>query len=656
METANNTYRLEQGDKEFIFVASIVGNVVRLKCQNSSNENNKIYSQDFTVEQLNKIDKLFTIIKSPEQALDYIDKSLSDQKVGIDEDETGLKLTFYITTKGNTRKIEIPIKEADSSINNPNGNKPLKMRNAAIGQNNAESLSHSALYQNNQNNINYSQIQNMDIHQTTPLTNTFDINQFMNSNQPNIAAVNNPNQYYQSTSQYIRSYDSNPGTQHYTQSFQAYENTNQYVDSSGNNLDEEALKALGTTKVLPIQTTTNVLPMLGPFTDLKDLENSLKNINNINNQLNNNIPFQQPIGNVQNIPNQNMQNQNIRIQQQKKVITQSNVKPNVKTNLNKPQKTVKKKALPEQKVVASKESEEIKILRSQLAELEPLKKKIAEMEVLRGQLTELNTLRAQVAEYNAVKGQLQELNNLRAQVQQFNSLKGQLPKLNELKLKEAENEKLKLRIKELEAINQKYAQEIQNLQSKVSILESANANLKDTPQEENTFIQGQIFHDSEELELITKKINKLNQKLTLNLLYKATADSDKAAAFHAKCDDAKSTIVLVETDKGKRFGGYTSCSWSGDCINKKDEEAFVFSLDKMKTYDSIPDEDAIGCYPKFGPIFLGCQIRIFNNAFTKGGTTYEKGLNYKTEEDFELTGGDRVFNVKEIEVYEVIKE
>ena len=278
------------------------------------------------------------------------------------------------------------------------------------------------------------------------------------------------------------------------------------------------------------------------------------------------------------------------------------------------------------------------------------------MEVLRGQLTELNTLRAQVAEYNAVKGQLKEMNNLRAQIQQFNSLKEQLPKLNELKLKEAENEKLKLRIKELEAINQKYAQEIQNLKSKVSILESGNATLKETAQEDNAFMQGQIIHDSEELELITKKINKLNQKLTLNLLYKATADSDKAAAFHAKCDDAKSTIVLVETDKGKRFGGYTSCSWSGDCINKKDEEAFVFSLDKMKTYDSIPDEDAIGCYPKFGPIFLGCQIRIFNNAFTKGGTTYEQGLNYKTEEDYELTGGDRVFNVKEIEVYEVIKE
>ena len=171
---------------------------------------------------------------------------------------------------------------------------------------------------------------------------------------------------------------------------------------------------------------------------------------------------------------------------------------------------------------------------------------------------------------------------------------------------------------------------------------------------EQICVKGEIIHNAEELELLTRKINKLNQRITLNLLYKATADSDKAAAFHEKCDDARCTLVLVETDKGRRFGGYTTCSWSGDCIDKKDEEAFVFSLDKMNIYENIPGEDAIGCYPKFGPIFLGCQIRIYDNAFTKGGTTYEKGLNYNTEEDYELTGGDREFIVKEIEVYEVI--
>ena len=150
---------------------------------------------------------------------------------------------------------------------------------------------------------------------------------------------------------------------------------------------------------------------------------------------------------------------------------------------------------------------------------------------------------------------------------------------------------------------------------------------KDIVNEDNSqdmSVKGDIIHDTSELDLLTQKINKLNQKLTLNLLYKATADSDKAAAFHAKCDDAQSTIVLVETDKGKRFGGYTTCSWGGDCVEKRDENAFIFSLDKMVTYDNIPGEDAIGCYPKFGPIFLGCQIRIYDNAFTKGGTTLDR--------------------------------
>ena len=155
----------------------------------------------------------------------------------------------------------------------------------------------------------------------------------------------------------------------------------------------------------------------------------------------------------------------------------------------------------------------------------------------------------------------------------------------------------------------------------------------------------------EELELIIRKINKSSTKITLNLLYKASVDNDKASEFHKRCNKAKCTLVLIETDKGKRFGGYTSCSWKGKCLDKKDNEAFVFSLDKMKVYSVIPGENAIGCYPKFGPIFLGCQIRIYDNAFTKGGSTFKKGLNYNTEEDYELTGGDRLFNIKDITIF-----
>ena len=182
--------------------------------------------------------------------------------------------------------------------------------------------------------------------------------------------------------------------------------------------------------------------------------------------------------------------------------------------------------------------------------------------------------------------------------------------------------------------------------------ETNNKNLNKDEKEKE--VEGDIIQNLNELELITNKINKKNKKLIIKLLYKASVDSDKASAFHQKCDSAKNTIVLVETKDGKRFGGYTSCSCKGNCVEKGDKKAFLFSFDKMKTYDNIPGEAAIGCYPKFGPVFLGCQIKIFDNCFTKGGSTFEKELNFETEEDYELTGGQRNFEVKDIEVYEVI--
>ena len=241
----------------------------------------------------------------------------------------------------------------------------------------------------------------------------------------------------------------------------------------------------------------------------------------------------------------------------------------------------------------------------------------------------------------------------------MNNLQKDVEEINELKVKVNENEDLKKRIEELEKEieilkENKTSSEEKEKGEENKGLESKQLTVEEEPKQ--ICVKGDIFHDTKELEMITKKINKLNKKLTLNLLYKATAESDKASTFHAKCDEAKCTVVLVETDKGKRFGGFTTCSWEGECIEKKDEEAFVFSLDKMKTYDNIPGEEAIGCYPKFGPVFMGCQIRIYDNAFTRGGTTFEKGLNYKTEEDFELNGGERTFIVKEIEVYEVIQQ
>ena len=167
------------------------------------------------------------------------------------------------------------------------------------------------------------------------------------------------------------------------------------------------------------------------------------------------------------------------------------------------------------------------------------------------------------------------------------------------------------------------------------------------------YSRGTIIRDNSELEMIVNKLNKYNRAIKIDLIYKASVDSDRASAFHNNCDHAKNTIVLVESTNGRRFGGYTSESWEGDCIDKFDPNAFIFSLDKMETYGVVLEKEAIGCYPQFGPVFLGCQIRIYDNAFTNGGTTFQRGVSYLTNEDYELTGGEKKFGVKEIEVYEV---
>ena len=312
------------------------------------------------------------------------------------------------------------------------------------------------------------------------------------------------------------------------------------------------------------------------------------------------------------------------------------------------------------------EASNVTVLRSQLLELEALRRKASEMDSLKGQLNELTALRAKVAELSGLKTQLDELNSLKAQVNQINSirmndlnmLREKVDKLFSSKFNNENNEKeiLKQKVDDLEGLNAQYEQEIRSLRQSSKVQESEFEKRRHIFQDktQNITVKGDIIHSIEELELLTRKMNKNNNKITLNLIYKATTDSDKAKAFHEKCDDAQSTLVLIETDKGKRFGGFTTCSWAGDCQEKKDEDAFVFSLNKMQVYENIPSELAIGCYPNFGPIFLGCQIRIYDNAFTNGGTTYEKGLNFNTEEDYELTGGDKSFNVKEIEVYEVI--
>ena len=167
----------------------------------------------------------------------------------------------------------------------------------------------------------------------------------------------------------------------------------------------------------------------------------------------------------------------------------------------------------------------------------------------------------------------------------------------------------------------------------------------------NGLLRG-IIHKYAEIDDVVSKIQDILLKgVKFNLVYKAFDLDDKAKTFHEKCDKLKMSLVLIETDKDIRFGGFTMKSWEGNNIKKKDNNSFVFSLETNSIFDVIKNEPAIGCYPKFGPVFFGCQIRIYDEFFTKGGTTCHKGLNFKTKKDYELNNGEQKYLIKDIEVY-----
>ena len=169
----------------------------------------------------------------------------------------------------------------------------------------------------------------------------------------------------------------------------------------------------------------------------------------------------------------------------------------------------------------------------------------------------------------------------------------------------------------------------------------------------NGLINGIIKKYAEISNVVNKIQEKLNKGAKFKIIYKAIEMGDKASIFHQKCDNLEMSLVIIETIKGIRFGGFTTRPWEGNCVQKIDNEAFVFSIDRKKIYDIIANEPAIGCYPKFGPVFFGCQIRIYDNFFKKVSTTCHRRLNYKTTQDYELNNGKQSFIVKDIEVYSI---
>ena len=172
-----------------------------------------------------------------------------------------------------------------------------------------------------------------------------------------------------------------------------------------------------------------------------------------------------------------------------------------------------------------------------------------------------------------------------------------------------------------------------------------------------------IIREMKDVDFIIKKINLLYTEEDLKfknikLLYSASEDGDACTIFHSMCDGTSPLLVFVKTNKGLRFGGFTSKTFecSTTYKGKVDDKAFIFSLDKKKIYEVEKGKKAICCYKNYGPVFYGYEysnIYLVGNLLNVEGNVAKKGDRYNTTEDYEINGGEKKFMAEEVEVFQV---
>ena len=228
---------------------------------------------------------------------------------------------------------------------------------------------------------------------------------------------------------------------------------------------------------------------------------------------------------------------------------------------------------------------------------------------------------------------------------------------------------------------------VEELIKKVNILEEENKKLKEEINEikewkkkieklfqyeikkkekEKMGFESNIIDNSEDLKfLINRLINNdttLKEKnINFNLLYRATRDGDNFNDFHSRVDNKNSTLTIIKTNLGCKFGVFLEIPFKQTGRSLVDDKSFIFSLDLKKIYNSksgtvtLNDDNS-----KQGMLLnLCCQpiliyINFLSNSKSFINTASNSNSNYSGfEKDYELNNNKGYFQVVEMETFQI---
>ena len=211
---------------------------------------------------------------------------------------------------------------------------------------------------------------------------------------------------------------------------------------------------------------------------------------------------------------------------------------------------------------------------------------------------------------------------------------------------EKENSQFRNEIIELKA-------EIENLQKDMKLVKDILFPVKEEDKYKEILSESKIIKSIEEKKLIMDWI-KPNTEIKFNLLYQVSRDGDRITNFFSKVSNKNPTLVLVKSAIGNKFGGFTNEKWENNSNYKKDELAFLFSINKKKKFIINNSECAIYSSSKNFAFGNGHDLSISDKCKTAYDNNYSYfPFGYNGDEKTGLTCGEYNFFVNECEVFHV---
>ena len=179
--------------------------------------------------------------------------------------------------------------------------------------------------------------------------------------------------------------------------------------------------------------------------------------------------------------------------------------------------------------------------------------------------------------------------------------------------------------------------------------------------EKNTiegFNNSSILTNKEDKLMLYNWLSKLGDIKSIELCYKASKHGDSKTSIENKLKNKKNNVYLIKTNKERIFGAYTQVELNGNSIYKKDDKAFLFSINNKSIYKVLFPDKAIRfdndyCF-KIGNTDNGDGIYsggdFLTNPSYEGNTTI-----YDIPGNYPLSGENK-FTIVELEIFNIAFE